>query len=195
MKRTLSLLLALVMLFSVLPLQSAAADSRDAVTDSDYDGIPDSLDAAPNSNSFTGTYKSGDFTVNLNYTMDYRQFFGDNTVYNQSIADFSTWAAQLTYENDDSKTTYAPTGGLVGADGVTLSTAYHIDALMRAHGMENVIDYRLENGYFDDNISLGAYADDDITEVYFGHHQVTYEGETIEVIAIFVRGTNSTEKE
>ena len=195
MKRTLSLLLALVMLFSVLPLQSAAADSRNAVTDSDYDGIPDSLDAAPNSNSFTGTYKSGDFTVNLNYTMDYRQFFGDNTVYNQSIADFSTWAAQLTYENDDSKTTYAPTGGLVGADGVTLSTAYHIDALMRAHGMENVIDYRLENGYFDDNISLGAYADDDITEVYFGHRQVTYEGETIEVIAIFVRGTNSTEKE
>ena len=201
-KKMLSILLAVVMLAAICAADGVFAHSaRPSVLkdpgepDSDYDGIPDTNDPNPNDNHFSGTYKSGNFTVNLEYTMDYRNFFGENTVYNQDIADFSTWAAQLTYENDDNGTTYTPSGTLTDADGSAISAVYHIDQLMRAHGMENVIDYRLEDGYFDDDISLDAYSDDDITEVYFGHHKLSYNGETIEVVAIFVRGTNGTEKE
>ena len=196
--RILALVLTLLLLFSILPVQAFAAASEltaDPVADSDYDGIPNEYDPDPNSNSFSGNYKSGNYNANISYTMDYRNFFGDNTVYNQDIADFSTWAAQLTYENEDNETSYTPAVALRDADGSSITKVYHIDQLMRAHGMENVIDYKLENGYFDSDISLGAYSDDDITEVYFGHREVSYNGETIEVVAVYVRGTNGTEKE
>ena len=196
MKRMLSLVLALLMLLSVLPLQAAAETlPQDSIQDSDYDGIPDSRDAAPNSNTFSGAYKSGDYSMTIQYTMDYRNFFGDNTVYNEAIADFSVWAAQFTYENEENETTYKPVGSLTEPDGTSITTVYHIDQLMRAHGMEDVIDYTLAEGYFADGISMSAYSDDDISEVYFGHHKVTYNGETIEVIAVYVRGTNGTIEE
>ena len=96
-KRILALLLSLLLLCA-LPVQALAANmdlTAETVADADYDGIPDTYDSAPNSNSFSGTYKSGDFNAAISYTMDYRNFFGDNTVYNQDIADFSTWAAQV----------------------------------------------------------------------------------------------------
>ncbi|MBQ4301992.1 MAG: hypothetical protein II769_02650, partial [Oscillospiraceae bacterium] len=60
MRRLLALFLALTMLLSVGVLQSFAAPAAPAVyadepaADSDYDGIPDALDVAPNSNTFTG---------------------------------------------------------------------------------------------------------------------------------------------
>ena len=121
MKRLLSALLTVLLLVSVVPVTYAVEDTpavvAEAVTDSDYDGIPDAVDADPNSNTFSGTYKSGNFTVPLSYTIDYRDFFGDNTVYNSDIADFSTWAAQLTYENEDSAVTYTPAAAFQGADG------------------------------------------------------------------------------
>ena len=101
MKRSvLSLLLALVMLLTLLPTAVFAADQ---VQDSDYDGIPDAADPHPDSNVFTGAYKSGDYSMTIQYTMDYRNFFGDNTVYNEAIADFSVWAAQFTYENEENE--------------------------------------------------------------------------------------------
>ena len=197
-KKIIAILLSVLLLLGILPAQALAADAAlpaDAVSDADYDGIPDQNDPDPNSNSFSGTYRSGDFTVNLQYTMDYRNFFGDNTVYNQTIADFSTWAAQLTYENEENETTYTPSVALPDSNGASITKVYHIDQLMRAHGMENVIDYKIANGYFDDDISLGAYSDDDISEVYYGHHKVSYQGQTIEVVAVFVRGTNGTIQE
>ena len=169
--------------------------SDPTLADSDYDGILDSRDALPRSNSFSGQYKSENFTINLSYTMNYQSFFDDNKVYNPGIASFSVWAAQLCYENSDNSVSYTPNETLYDSDGSTISKVYRIDQLMRAHGMENVIDYQLENGYFADGISLGAYSDDDITEVFFGHHKETVGDETIEVISVFVRGTNGTEKE
>ena len=195
MKRLLSLLLVLALLFCVLPAQAFSAEETDPATDSDYDGIPDAADPHPDSNVFTGAYKSGDFKISVEYVMDYRNFFGDNKAYNPEIADFSTWAAQLTYENDDSKTTYTPADQLKDYDGSDIGTVYHIDQLMRAHGMENVIDYTLKDGYSDDAITLEAYSDDDISEAYFGHHKVSFDGQTIEVVAVYVRGTNGTEEE
>ena len=196
-KRILALLLSLLLLCA-LPVQALAANmdlTAEAVADADYDGIPDTYDSAPNSNSFSGTYKSGDFNATISYTMDYRNFFGDNTVYNQDIADFSTWAAQFTYENDDGDTTYTPSVALRDSDGSSITKVTHIDQLMRAHGMENVIDYKLGDGYFDSDISMSAFSDDDMSEAYYGHHKVTYQGQTIEVIAVYVRGTNGTIQE
>ena len=196
-KRILALLLSLLLLCA-LPVQALAANmdlTAETVADADYDGIPDTYDSAPNSNSFSGTYKSGDFNAAISYTMDYRNFFGDNTVYNQDIADFSTWAAQLTYENDDGDTTYTPSVALRDSDGSSITKVTHIDQLMRAHGMENVIDYKLGDGYFDSDISMSAFSDDDMSEAYYGHHKVTYQGQTIEVIAVYVRGTNGTIQE
>ena len=169
--------------------------SDPTLVDSDFDGIEDSRDALPRSNTFSGQYKSGSFTVNLSYTMNYQNFFGDNKTYSAEIASFSVWAAQLCYENEDNDVTYTPNETLYDSDGSTISKVYRIDQLMRAHGMENVVDYQLENGYFANGISLGAYADDDITEVFFGDHKETVGDETIEVISVFVRGTNGTVKE
>ena len=167
--------------------------SDPTLVDSDFDGIRDDLDTLPRSNNFSATYKSGDFTINLTYSMDYRDFLGDNTVYNAAIASFSVWAAQLAYDND---ITFTPGETLYDSDGSVITNARRIDTLMRAHGMQNVIDYQLENGYFDSDISLGAYSDDNITEVFFGHHKVADDdGKEYEIITVFVRGTNGTEKE
>ncbi|MBR4907364.1 MAG: hypothetical protein IKZ44_11015, partial [Clostridia bacterium] len=168
--------------------------SDPTLVDSDFDGIEDTRDALPRSNTFSGQYKSGDFTINLSYTMNYQNFFGDNKTYNSEIASFSVWAAQLAYDNGDDMS-YTPNETLYDSDGSTITTVHRIDALMRAHGMENVIDYQLENGYFASDISLGAYPDDDITEVFFGHHKETVGDESVEVISVFVRGTNGTVKE
>ena len=166
--------------------------SDPTLVDSDFDGIRDDLDTLPRSNNFSATYKSGDFTINLTYSMDYRDFLGDSTVYNVAIASFSVWAAQLAYDND---ITFTPGETLYDSDGSVITNARRIDTLMRAHGMENVIDYQLENGYFDSDISLSAYSDDDITEVFFGHHKITEGGEDYEIISVFVRGTNGTIQE
>ena len=197
-RRMIALLLSLLVLLGVFPSRVFAGTSgtgSDPVVDSDYDGIPDQKDAHPNDNSFSGTYKSGNYTVNLSYTMDYRNFFGDNTVYNEQIADFSTWAAQFTYENDDGNTKYTPVEALTDSDGSSITKVTHIDQLMRAHGMENVIDYKIANGFFGSEISMNAYLDDDISEAYYGHRKVTYQDRTVEVIAVYIRGTNGTIEE
>lgn len=65
MKRLISLSLILVMLLAAMAVPGFAATGPDSVfgdgtvLDSDYDGIPDSFDVAPNSNVFTGKMRSG----------------------------------------------------------------------------------------------------------------------------------------
>lgn len=169
-----------------------AFDSDPTLVDSDCDGIVDSRDALPRDNGFTGTYRSGNFTVSVSYTMNYGNFFGDNKTYNTEIAGFSVWAAQLCYENEDHDVTYTPNETLYD-NGSAISKVYRIDQLMRAHGMENVVDYKLKDGCAE--LDIAAYSDDNISEVFFGHHKAISDGEEIEVISVFVRGTNGTEEE
>ena len=110
MKRSLSVLLILAMLLAVLPLQSFAAVTDpygDAAPDTDFDGIPDAVDTAPNSNVFTGKMKSGhDGTTTVSFTVDFRNFFGDNTVYHPELATFSVLGAALCYYAEDYSNTY-----------------------------------------------------------------------------------------
>ena len=170
--------------------------SDPTLPDTDFDGIRDGNDARPRSNNFSGTYESGNYTVDVAYTMNYENFFSaNNTVYNGEIAGFSVWAAQLCYENTDNSVSYTPNEPLYDSNGSEITVVRRIDELMRAHGMQNVVDYKLEDGYFENGIALPSYSDDDITEVFIGHHPVTVDGQTIEVVSVYVRGTNGTEKE
>ena len=104
MRRLLALHLALTMLLSVGVLQSFVAPAAPAVyadesaADSDYDGIPDALDVAPNSNTFTGKMHSGhDGTTTVSFSMDYRSFFTDPTVYHPDLASVSVLGSALAY--------------------------------------------------------------------------------------------------
>ena len=119
--------------------------------------------------------------------MDYRNFFSDSTEYNTGIAGFSVWAAQLCYENEDNDVTYTPAATLYNADGSAISKVYRINTLMEAHGMQNVIDYPLNSGYSGDGLSLAKYTDDDISEAFFGHRKITYQGETVEVVSVYAQ--------
>lgn len=105
-RKTIALLLALV--FAVMSLGGALAEAgpvfengRDAA-DSDFDGIPDQYDVAPNSNTFTGKMKSGhDGTTTVSFTMDFRNFFGGNTVYHPELATVSVLGSALAYYKEN----------------------------------------------------------------------------------------------
>ena len=75
------------------PVPQLGADASD---DADFDGIPDSIDSDPGSNVFTGKLKSGhDGTTTVSFTVDFRNFFGDNTIYQPDLATFSVMGAAL----------------------------------------------------------------------------------------------------
>ena len=153
------------------------------LTDSDYDGIPDAYDSAPNDNTFSGRMKSGhDGTTTVSYTMDYRNFFGDNTVYHPELATASVIGSALAYYSsvDD---TYIIFNSPVAWSG---GSATQVDGvqLMRVLGFEDVVDY-----------TLNHYGDDDICEMIIGRHTVEYNGEVKIVVGIWVRGTEPSSEE
>lgn len=164
-------------------------------TDADFDGVPD-VDNDPDDNTFNCQYHSGSsYNFAITYTMDYRDFFGDNTVYNTNIAGMSVWASQLCYDDSNVyiEAPYAFPGLTLTNENVTRFN--RVSDFMTAHGMEDIIDYTLNSGYSKDGFTLPTYTDDDITEVFLGHHKVTFNGETREVIAVFVRGTKAVVEE
>lgn len=134
--------------------------------DSDYDGIEDSSDSKPNSNSFSGTLKTGQATSKVSYTMDYRNFFASKKQYNSNIATISSLFSAAIY----SGSTY---------NGLTLNK------FMAQHGIKDIKTYNLAS----------LYSDSDVSEARIGHKKVTYNGVTKEIIVIVVRGTNGTIKE
>ena len=192
LKKWIAALLAVVMIFS-LGLDGwayAAVGSgevmygADQLPDSDYDGIPDQYDAAPNSNVFTGKLKSGhDGTTTVSFTVDFRNFFGDNTMYHPELATVSVMGAALAYYDPNYANacfTYDTAQTWAGG------TASKVDGmeLMQVLGFEDVVDYTLD-----------SYGDDDLCEVVMGHRTVTYNGQTEVIVAIWVRGTESTSAE
>ncbi|MBO4562087.1 MAG: InlB B-repeat-containing protein [Clostridia bacterium] len=187
LKRALSVIL--VLLLVLVPCIAEAGLSRAGRTqaaDSDYDGIPDEFDIAPNSNTFTGQMKSGhDGTTTVSFTMDFRSFFGDGTVYHPDLATVSVMGSALAY--------YVPDYG-TGATYFTYDTAQtwaggtasKVDGmqLMQVLGFEDVKDFTLD-----------SYGDDDICEMVIGHRTVEYGGESKIVVAMWVRGTEPTSQE
>jgi|GEM_PF-2530279 len=165
---------------SLLP----SAESPAVPVDSDYDGIPDDYDAYPASNAFTGKMKSGhDGTTSVGFTMDFRSFFGDNTVYHPDLATVSVLGSALAY--------YVPNYGdayftFDTAQAWQGGTASKVDGmqLMQVLGFEDVVDYTLD-----------SYGDDDICEVIIGHHTVQYEDELKVIVALWARGTEPSSEE
>ncbi|MBQ2517950.1 MAG: hypothetical protein II536_03890, partial [Clostridia bacterium] len=185
MKRThklLALLLAMafILVCGVPAGVAAAADGADQ----DYDGIPDEYDRYPTSNIFTGRMKSGhDSTTSVLYTMDFRSFFGGNTVYNPDLASVSVIGSALAYYTASPTETYVTYTDYQTWEGGSASTVDGVQ-LMRLHGFEDVVDYTLD-----------SYGDDDICEMVIGHAKVSFEGETRVIIGIWVRGTEPTSQE
>ena len=168
------------------PVPQLGADASD---DADFDGIPDSIDSDPDSNVFTGKLKSGhDGTTTVSFTVDFRNFFGDNTIYQPTLATFSVMGAALAYMDKTSAydNAYLTLDAEQTWSGGTVSTSKKLNGmeLMQLFGFEDVADYRLD-----------AYGDDDLCEALIGHKTVTYDGETKVIVAIWVRGTDSTSEQ
>lgn len=135
-------------------------------SDTDYDGIEDSVDSNPNNNNFSGTLKTDFATSKVTYTMDYRNFFATTKQYNKNIAEISSLFSAVIYS------------------GATFDSL-NISSFMAKHGIKNIENYKLSK----------TYTDSDVSEAYIGHRKVTYNGVTKEIIAVVVRGTNGTIQE
>lgn len=154
----------------ILPLKSDPTE-----IDTDYDGIEDAREDTYKrlNNQFFVTWKTkikSDSVQcnNISYTMDYSQFFNQNTEYNRKISTVSSLMAGLAY-NDQS---------LVDEPDKTGNDSY-VDQFLRKHGMADVRTYKLE----------AMYSDQHVTDVTFGHRRVKYNGQFKEIIAVVVRGT------
>lgn len=156
--------------------------------DTDFDGIWDGAEAEEYrmDNSFKGTMYNRDYDLSVSFTVDYRLFFGDNTVYNRNLSLLASMFATDMYDESyinvktpalgSSKETTAKPNGV---------------ALAEMFGLLNVRNYDE-----DDFLSVAGGTDlDDVSEFVIGHKPVTYNGQTKEVIFLAVRGTNGTQAE
>ncbi len=160
----------------VLPISSNPAEK-----DTDYDGIDDAIEGVKKrmNNQFFVTWnpdtkKNDVLYENISYTMDYSQFFNEKNEFNGKICTVSSLMAGLAYDNKS----------LVGYPDETEDDGY-VDQFLRKHGMKDVKTYKLADWYDDQHT----------TDVVFGHRRVKCDGETKEIIAIVIRGTNGTVEE
>ncbi len=141
--------------------------------DSDYDGIDDNKDIAPYNNSFSGTMTDTYAEWDVSFNVDYREYFGDNTVFNNKLAILGSIYASLAY----------------GDPHITITSGAlqfcSITKMYETFGLVDIEDYKLADYYHDD----------DISEMIIGHRKVSYEGEKKDIIIISVRGTDSTIEE
>ena len=186
LKRIAALLLAFAFMFAASVTGTVFAEGE---TDSDYDGIPDVYDVDAHDNVFTGQMRSSheDNTTTVSFTVDFRNFFEDNTVYQPALAGFSSIGSALAYYNTESNESL-PTwvrfdDSQTWSGGI--ATQVQGPELMPIFGFKDVVNY-----------TLNHYNDDDICEMTIGHRAYTYNGETKIIIAIWVRGTEpkSTEE-
>lgn len=151
--------------------------------DSDYDGVPDNSDYKRLNNSFDGKMTGYYDISNADYTLNYLDFYNDNTDFSKSLC-----SASLIFSN----TIYSDTSFIYNTESNTISG---IKEMMEYHGFKNVIDYKLSEGYNNDGISVEKYSDDDISEIGIGYHPVSYNGESKTVLGVIIRGTNGTIEE
>lgn len=170
--------------------------SDPSLTDTDFDGITDYFDNAPQDNYFPGELTTEQADSNVGYSFDYRWFFEDSTVYNTKLSRTSVLFSSFIYASSgysyDNPVCYQKLGS-------TLVGSMDIRTLMEVHGFEDIkvydLDDEYQNGDTNSDVILCGYSDDDITEFAIGHHRVTYNGVTKEIVAVIVRGTNGTIEE
>ena len=150
---------------------SVPAQAADLSGDSDYDGIDDIYDPSPENNTFGGILNTYYANSNVNFKMDYRWFFGDNSSYNPDLSTMSLlYAASMNGVNT------------VSIDGGTGGKAAAMSAYF---GMKDVEDIRLSD-YYNDN---------DLSEMVIAHREVSYNGEAKDILLMALRGTNSSIQE
>lgn len=155
--------------------------SNPTLVDTDFDGIEDGVDPFPTNNTFGGimhyNHNDNSETCDVEFTVDYRTLFGNNTEYYQSLANLSILYASDAYDDNYIEVTEGTSGG--ADDGCeTFGELFGLD------GKFITID---DDDYLEDK--------DDITQFYVGHRTVKYGGEEREIIILSVRGTNSTNAE
>lgn len=153
--------------------------SSPVLTDTDYDGIEDADDAAPDNNQFSGImyYSSGDRNCNVEFRVDYRLLFGDNTAYSSDLCVLTSLLANDMYADVHVTVTKGASGGS--------SNPADFPAVF---GMQDVEDIHLTSKEY-------SVDPDDVSEFVLGHRTVTYGGESREIILLSVRGTNGTNAE
>ena len=151
--------------------------SSPVLTDSDYDGRDDGLDASPLDNSYQGTSTSNYATSTVSGYMDYRWFFGDQTVYNSQLCKLSILLAGAIYDGSAL--------ALQDATGDNATKGTTLPMIMEYFGMEGA-----------KTVFLGdLYSDIHLSEVGLGFRDVTVGGVTKTVVNVTVRGTNATIEE
>ena len=143
--------------------------------DTDFDGINDKEDAVPTgtgSNWFGGELKTGQETSNVSFKMDYRWFFEDNTKYNEELSVASILLAASIY----------PTSELSIRDSLSRNTT-------PGNTLEDVLVY-----FGMPTAVTRPITEPDIhkSEVGIAHRTVQYNGMEKNIVAVVVRGTNST---
>ena len=167
--------------------------SNPTLVDTDYDGISDgpkdydkskvTPDSNPrrgkglqglfsNGNFFSGSTSANGFDFDISFRMDYTKLFSNVDDYQRDLSKMGIIYSIGAYHNDVNITKGTTVNG-------------EDDALLKAFGMKNVQRYKLAN----------EYTDDDISEAYIGHREVTYQGTTKDIIVVAVRGTDATIEE
>jgi hypothetical protein len=181
LKKLTAILLAAIMLCALCVADVAYA-RKDQPADSDFDGIADEYDLDPYNNVFTGKVRSSheNNTTSVSFTVDFRNFFESNTVYQPALAGFSSIGAALAYYNVDEGDSFPTWLRFDDYQSWSGGIAQQVQGpeLMPIFGFEDIANY-----------TLNHYGDDDICEVTIGHRLYTYNGVTKEIIAIWVRGT------
>lgn len=151
--------------------------SSPTLQDSDYDGYWDDVDSAPYDNNFTGTLETAYATSAVDCQMNYSWFLEDNSVYNEKLCQLSILFAAEIYQGT--------TLSLSDKSGAFTTEGTSITSVMDFFGFENAKTFSL----------IDFYADKHLSEVAVGYHNVAVGGELRTVLAVTVRGTNSTIEE
>lgn len=140
--------------------------SNPAEKDTDFDGVEDIVDTMPKSNSYTNTMKNKEINSNVTYNMDFRNFFKDNSEYNQELAITSSILSSVVY------------------NGITINES-HAEGLLKSFGFsaDKTYNYKISE------------PDNHLSEVVFSTKTIKYNEKTKQIIPIIVRGTNSTIEE
>lgn len=149
-------------------------NSNPILTDTDFDGRDDDKDSVLKNNWFGGTLETEYATSSISTFMDYRWFFNSNTIYNDQLSTVSLLFSSAVYGNK-----------LSLRDSLSLDTT-------NGDSMESVMEFfGLENPK---TVSINA-SDNHLSEVGLGYRTVEYNGSKKTILAVIVRGTNSTIEE
>lgn len=151
--------------------------------DTDYDGLRDDVDPHRMNSGQTVQYVADDRDNDKQYSydtllnLDYRWFFDDNTKFNKDLCNTSLLFAGMAYYRSSSDTSDSSDRDYK----IKLENGnkYGIIDAMKYMGLEDVKEYNLNDYYNTEHQS----------QFNIGHRKVTIDGETKNIVTVFVRGT------